>query len=338
MDSRNLKFIGLLRSYFYDKICSEEFKLLKKVVNKCSEADLYTTLNEHWNEFDKFDELSDEKKKALWGTIDSRIGPNVQKRVPFMMKFRPYMSKVAAAVILLVMGTWSVFLSIDNYRMQVYAERDISISSGDLGRSKVVLPDGSSVHLNAKSVLSYQASFGKVDRRVRLSGEGLFQVKKDSGKEFVVEAGQMNIVVKGTTFNVSAYESDEVVEMALVEGRVQVDIDSSPYDSFVVSPNQKVVFNKKTGRMKLMQTDAQKEIVWLIDNLQFHKTKMRDVFEQLEHKYHVKFKYEDVDFLDDTYSGAFDNKRIEGVLFVLKQHYHFEYTMKENVITIMVLK
>ena len=57
---------------------------------------------------------------------------------------------------------------------------------------------------------------------MKLSGEGYFEVKKDAKKKFIVNTEYMDVTVLGTKFNLYAYEDKNIVEMALVEGRVNV--------------------------------------------------------------------------------------------------------------------
>ena len=56
-----------------------------------------------------------------------------------------------------------------------------------------------------------------------LCGEGYFEVAHDERKPFVVETGQYDVRVLGTTFNVYAYDNDRAAfETALMEGSVEV--------------------------------------------------------------------------------------------------------------------
>jgi transmembrane sensor len=76
----------------------------------------------------------------------------------------------------------------------------------------VSLPDGSQVILNTNSELSYSSSFGKNDRRVKLVGEGFFNVQRDEQKPFVIDVNQTKVEVLGTSFDVQGYEDAKSVE------------------------------------------------------------------------------------------------------------------------------
>ncbi|RZM04132.1 MAG: hypothetical protein EOO88_56140, partial [Pedobacter sp.] len=74
------------------------------------------------------------------------------------------------------------------------------------------LPDGSLVALNATSSLEYPANFnGKKERRVKLTGEGYFEVAKDKAHPFIVKTAEQEVEVLGTHFNVNAYADEKAI-------------------------------------------------------------------------------------------------------------------------------
>jgi transmembrane sensor len=93
-----------------------------------------------------------------------------------------------------------------------------SYASG-VGETRTVsLPDGSTTALNTATRLSW---LGGAQRRVRLSGEALFEVKPDHQRPFQIELKASRITVLGTRFNVYEKANDDVV-VTVLEGRVNV--------------------------------------------------------------------------------------------------------------------
>lgn len=87
----------------------------------------------------------------------------------------------------------------------------------------VRFPDGSVVWLNAASSLTYSTNLnvhGK--RRVKLDGEGYFEIAKDKTHPFVVESRGQEVEVLGTHFNVNAYTDEPIIATTLLEGSVKV--------------------------------------------------------------------------------------------------------------------
>ncbi|WP_348748302.1 FecR family protein [Pseudomonas rhodesiae] len=91
------------------------------------------------------------------------------------------------------------------------------------GLRQVTLGDGSQVELNLGTELVY--SNYKDQRRVTLKkGEAFFTVSHDSAHPFVVRAGEGQVRVTGTQFNVWKY--GDQVRVMLLEGSVQIASDA----------------------------------------------------------------------------------------------------------------
>ena len=89
---------------------------------------------------------------------------------------------------------------------------------------RVVLPDGSEVVINSGSKLIYPDRFGPDRRQVFLAGEGYATIAKDPGRPFVMSAGEVDVRVLGTKFNLKSYAEDSEVEVTLLEKRFDVKI------------------------------------------------------------------------------------------------------------------
>ncbi len=94
------------------------------------------------------------------------------------------------------------------------------------GQYQVSLPDGSMVWLNAASSLSFPVNFTGKQRKVSITGEAYFEIKKNRNKPFIVQAGRQEVEVLGTEFNVNSYQP-ESISTSLVAGAVKV-INTSP--------------------------------------------------------------------------------------------------------------
>jgi len=87
------------------------------------------------------------------------------------------------------------------------------------GYERVTLVDGSSVELNADTIV--EVEYSASDRRVRLTrGEAHFHVAPDPQRPFVVEAQTVAVSAVGTAFNVRLAPTG--VEVLVTEGRVRV--------------------------------------------------------------------------------------------------------------------
>lgn len=82
------------------------------------------------------------------------------------------------------------------------------------------LPDGTRVHLNSNSRLSYPLTFKGNLREVALVGEAYFIVAKDKDRPFIVYTPEGDIKEYGTEFNVNTHGNK--TEVVLVSGSISV--------------------------------------------------------------------------------------------------------------------
>lgn len=87
----------------------------------------------------------------------------------------------------------------------------------------LLLPDGTSVWLNAASSLRYPTVFTGSERRVEIVGEAYFEVAKNTKMPFrVIVANKAEVEVLGTHFNLNAYGDESTINTTLLEGSVRV--------------------------------------------------------------------------------------------------------------------
>ena len=322
----------LLKKFQSGNLSLSDFKELVSTVNDSSDQELEDFFFEEWNKFDTYPSLSQEKIDSLYCHLHKKM-----KISPFY-KITRHWGQIAAPILLLFASGLTILYYIQHQELQTLAEQDVIVRSGDSGTSQVSLPDGTLVRLNANSSLTYQQNFGQNNRKVKLSGEGYFEVKKNTEKKFIVNTGYIDVTVLGTKFNLYAYEDKDIIEMALVEGHVNVSTSKPPYQTICVKPNEKVTYNKYDNKLNIEKTTTKIETAWLNKELVFREEKLENVFQCLSRKFRVKFSIDSSISVDDVYTGAFDDEKIEDILEVLKIHYGFNYTVKDGKINIRMNK
>src|SRR4030095_8358665 len=115
------------------------------------------------------------------------------------------------------------------------------------GQFQLELADGSKVWLNAASSLRYPIAFTGKERTVELTGEGYFEVAHNLAMPFHVKAGEMNVQVLGTHFNINSYEDEPVIRTTLIEGTVNV---SKKEQAIKLLPGQQAGLDK-AGELSL---------------------------------------------------------------------------------------
>ncbi|HEV2482149.1 MAG TPA: FecR domain-containing protein [Puia sp.] len=127
----------------------------------------------------------------------------------------------AAAFVALVVAVWMLRAPSSKVTPVGNALADVVVSTNRGETRQVVLPDGSTMELNAGTEVHYSKLFGVTDRSVDLvRGEAYFQVVSDAVRPFVVTSGGLQTKVLGTSFDLRAYEGH--FRVAVLSGKVEV--------------------------------------------------------------------------------------------------------------------
>jgi transmembrane sensor len=168
------------------------------------------------------------------------------------------------------------------------------------GRFKVVLPDGSTVLLNAASSLRYPTSFTGNQRVVELTGEAYFDIARNAAKPFLVKTNALTIKVLGTSFDVMVYPDEPVARTTLVNGSVQV---STGSESKVLSPGQQALVGGNMTGLVVRDADVDKETAWISGFFQFNHTDIQTIMREVSRWYDISVRYETPLDETGTYSG-----------------------------------
>lgn len=189
----------------------------------------------------------------------------------------------------------------------------LSTSRGQ--QSKVRLPDGTMVFLNAESSLRYPTSFAKLsDREVFLSGEGYFEVFKDKSRPFRVNTSGQQVEVLGTHFNINAYEDSNLTKTTLVEGSIKV---TSAGKNVVLRPNQEAVLNDRS--LMVEQVDAELALAWKNGFFLFSSEPLESIMNKVSRWYNVEVVYADPSLRKEKFTGTLDrSENISEVIALLE--------------------
>lgn len=276
--------------------------------------------------------------------------PPAKRLIPWRM-----ISGIAAGIAILITAytLWPVVPRKQAFRNEVVTKTG--------SKTSVVLPDGTSVILNACSRLQYDATrFLNGEREVSLTGEAYFDVKHDPAHPFIIQSGNINIRVLGTVFNVKAYTEDATVETTLLSGKVEVDFPDNDHGgarkTVQLQPEQKLIIgikenkqipvNRKTNfsitPVKTMAADgnhttAEKPATaWVNDRFDFDNVTFEQLSHDLERWFNVTLRFKNDKYKHEVFTGAFRKQSIEDVLQALQlmSGFHYEMNTKENVIYI----
>lgn len=257
--------------------------------------------------------------------LNVRINTKEQKSTRRTILIR--LSRIAAIFILVVsVSGLSIYIGskIGNFN-QNWVE--VSTESGQ--QSKVTLPDGTLVWLNAETTIRYQQNTDV--RKVNLSGEGYFEVMHSSSHPFIVEVGNTSIKVLGTKFNVWHYPDSKITAASLLSGKITLTVNETGEEVELV-PGERVIYQSEQKLLSKSEYKVQNEILWKQGILYFEKKPFNDLIHELERYYGVKFNYNPEVFNNIHYSGSIDNLEINKVLEFIKLTIPINYEVNNRTI------
>lgn len=247
-----------------------------------------------------------------------------------------YFYRIAAILLfMLSAGTASYYVYHDvteSADVLAYYETIVPLGS----QSKVILPDSSIAWLNSGSILKYNQSFGKKTRDVYLSGEGYFEVKKDTRKPFLVHTHEIDIQVLGTIFNVRAYLEDTSTEVNLIAGCVTVSAPHTPEKrSVTLYPNEKLLYDKRSGQMTSGVGEVCKSALWTTGKLSFVNATFADIALDLQRKYDVRIQINTAKMQQEYFSGSVNlSLSLDAILSYIDVDNKYKWTRQGNIVTI----
>jgi ferric-dicitrate binding protein FerR (iron transport regulator) len=245
------------------------------------------------------------------------------------------LARYAAAVLLLCsVAAGAYYWGNENVKSRF---ADISIEAFSDSKTKLCLPDGTLVWLNANSKVTYSQGFGVNDRKVTLTGEGYFEVAKNKQLPFNVMAQDLCVEVHGTKFNFRNYPEDKEAWVSLVEGSVGLkNMTDGAYH--YLQPDQKAAFDKDTKKVKISSIEAYKTSQWIEGRLFFDEALLPDIIRELERSYHVQINIIDPSLNALRFYAEFerDNMTISEVMNLLCATNKMKYSITDKTIILNI--
>ena len=230
------------------------------------------------------------------------------------------------------------YFSYEYFKLQYGLEEnpllsEVTVPNGS--KTKLTLQDGSTIWLNAGSQIQYDSNFGKENRVLKLSGEAYLEVAKNKKCPFIVETGEIKIKVLGTRFNVNAYADNTKIEVALLQGAVEMETETG--NSFKLNPNDIAIFNtsSKETIFKKNSNFSKNSIDWIKNRLIFTGENFEQIIHTLERSFNVRINIHNETIRSRCFMGDFvNNETIEQIFNVMSTDGKFKYTIKGNVIDV----
>lgn len=323
----DLKHINNLLKRFVDGLYTRKDAddLLKHFHAGKYNAEISEAMDNVWEEMeeDEVSSLQHQQYREEARLLLSRIR-KPEKRFSFI----PYLRYVAIVAVILSIG-WGGFRLIRSNQEKVLTYTEVHVKNGE--HKRIILPDGTSVTLNAGSYLRYPREFITDVRRIEMNGEAFFEVTRDEEKPFLIHTKDADVKVLGTSFNVKAFDMDEQLTVSVQTGKVQVDL---PEAMMRLLPDEQFVMDKTKGEFQKRNEDARLSTVWIKGGLYFNRTPIRTVVNELVRMYNRTIEFAPGVEYDDYIYGEHDNKSLEAVLKSIQYSTDIKYRIENDKIVL----
>ena len=193
--------------------------------------------------------------------------------------------------------------------------------------SEIVLPDGSTIFLNADSRVKYSIDGKNNVREVFLEGEAWFDVEKNKEKPFVVHTLFYDVNVTGTQFNIKAYEADNTLSTTLEEGRIII----QSTDKFrlakniIINPGEQALLNKESKELTINKVNTKWVTSWKDNKLIFVNMNLKELVVLLERKYGVDIEIKNKEILNLHFDGTIKNESVIEFLNIIQKTLPINY-------------
>lgn len=202
----------------------------------------------------------------------------------------------------------------------------------------IVLPDGSTVTLNANSTLQYTGNWNKTPvREVWLNGEGFFDIKKaftgskaQAPQRFRVHTTDMTVEVLGTSFDIR--ERRGITEVVLASGKIELIFRNPTHGRITMKPGDRVVYDAHRQQVLQDTANAADYSAWKQNKLILKTPTVNEIIHYLEDNFGYRIQLDDPRMGQKTINGPILYDSLDDALFILSTVLNTQIIRKDSTI------
>lgn len=269
---------------------------------------------------------------VVWERLSTEFGFESLQPERKTIKLYQYTKYAAAAIVIMFLGAGLYFYN-DVYtnKTETHSITKDYYYAGVGEKKKMLLPDGSVVYLNSGTRMGIaSAVFNKEKREIWLEeGEAFFEVAKDSTRPFIVHNHTLQTTVKGTSFNVKAYEGIDESSVSVREGKVEVRNGSKLLG--VLTQNKQITFNKITKTALESNAAWQDAASWVEGRLVMKRADIKELKLRLWQYYRVEVEFKNNALEGTLFNSSFEKGAdLKQVLEVISLLYDVKYDISNS--------
>ncbi|MFZ5720346.1 MAG: FecR family protein [Pseudomonadota bacterium] len=169
-------------------------------------------------------------------------------------------------------------------------------------RRSVRLAEGTTIDLNGGTRIS--VTLARSGRHVTLDeGQAVFDVAHDARRPFVVSAGDRDVRVVGTQFDVRRL--DGRLSVTVARGAVEVHpTDGAPGRAYRLRPGQRLVHLEGVAGSQIAAAEAEQVLGWRSGRFVYREQPLSEVVADLNQQFETQIRIEDADLAAEPVSGV----------------------------------
>lgn len=267
-------------------------------------------------------------EQALKASVWEHVKPSTKEEGRFATGL---MLKIAASLLCIALAAGFIYrYSVPGTRAeQPMAAAAYKVITAPYGQTvKLMLTDGTVVHLNAGSELRMPVIFQDTLRTIHLRGEAYLEVAKDAARPFTVVTAGATVRVLGTVFNVRAYPDESLTTVTVEEGKVRVSNTSGRH--VLLTRNQAAVCSTVTGELESHNVYADNYTGWRMGVLSFKDQPLTEIAAALERRYAIQVVIQNRKMATHRFTGKFNNPALATLVENMSMVMQFQYTLQEK--------
>jgi ferric-dicitrate binding protein FerR (iron transport regulator) len=335
----------ILLGRYLSNECSEEEKISVEawIASHPKNRQLMELMNTVWQT--KEAPVQRSNVKRLWNEVADKAGisSNVEdaaKRSARKIKWSPQLQHnlyriLRYAAILMIIGLLP-YTIYNGFKIPSWIQfkselMTVIVNKGD--RQQIRLSDGSTIILDAGSMLKYPEEFNNDIREVFLNGEGFFEVFFNPEKPFIVHAGDAVIEVLGTKFNVRAWHKYKKIQVAVAEGKVSLNSEKGAVkDAVILTSGLSSILSANELPTQAQMVDIEKHLGWMHNEVIFDNTPLHEILFQLERWYDLQFVLADSSFGKEHLTVHIQSTSIRDILELIATLTDLKYVYNGNTV------
>ncbi len=271
----------VIKKYRNNHLTSEEVRELRERLESTANQQIEEAIYDDWSDFEPAPSENDlETERRVFERISPTLHNDSPKNAWSVIRI---ITSVAAVIIIGLLSYSTYYFYTSTY--EVSAQR-FSASTSAWERADILLPEGSLVKLNQMSEINYTAGdFSGKTRNVEFNGEGYFDVSKIPHRPFRITTSELEIVVKGTSFNLMARKEEDKAVLSLIDGAVELTYRKTG-ETVTLCQSEKATVNYAAGDIEVSRIgENDNTLAWKLGRLTFVNAGYDEVIEQLRSHY-----------------------------------------------------